>query len=197
MLRIGLTGGIGCGKSTVLKLFQHYGASTIDADKESRALMNVGQATLKQVIRHFGMDYQLSNGELDRKKLGEKVFSNSQYLRELEAITHPAINARILALMDAVDSQDPYVIVDIPLLFEKSYQSLFDSIVVVDCNINQQYERVMKRDAKSYSQVKAIISQQMSLAVRKKYANYVIVNQGSLESLQEQVELLHHQFVGN
>lgn len=195
MIKIGLTGGIGCGKSVVLALFEQYGVSIIDADKEAKQLMAKGGAMLQIVIDHFGKQYLLDSGELDRKKLRHFVFSNKQSLQQLEAITHPIIRRHLLALMDDVDKSSPYLMVDIPLLFEKGYQSLFDITIVVDCTLDQQYARVIKRDEVNYEHIQAVMNQQLSRDERLERADFIIDNSQDMQHLEREVEYFHQQFL--
>ena len=194
MLKIGLTGGIGCGKSAVLALFKSYNIQTIDADYEAKQLMGAGSAVLEAVFDHFGKAYQLENGELDRKKLRSLVFSDSQALQDLELITHPAIKERLLFMMSS-SSFSPYIVVDIPLLFEKGYQSIFDAVIVVDCTVEQQYNRVKIRDNVTDIQTKKIVDTQMERADRIDNADFIIDNTKSIAQLVPQVESLHNQLL--
>ena len=159
MLKVGLTGGIGSGKSTVVRLFKQYGVSVIDADLVAKALVEPGEPALNEISQCFGSDILTANGQLNRALLKEKVFDNVHLLNQLESILHPrirqSITLQIQELIAAAKSDSPrYLIVDIPLLVEKGYQSLFDEIVVVDCTEQQQSERTLMRDVGDREQAK-------------------------------------------
>ncbi|HIQ14901.1 MAG TPA: dephospho-CoA kinase, partial [Leucothrix sp.] len=161
MLKIGLTGGIGCGKSTAVDAFRALGADIIDADKISKDLVKTGNPVLAEIVRVFDKSILLPNGDLNRDKLKEIVFSDAQALQKLELIIHPRIRAEINHQI-AVLSDSAYVIVDIPLLLEKNYSELFDRIVVVDCLPEQQIKRVIQRDELDVVTIKSIIKTQVS-----------------------------------
>jgi len=194
LLKIGLTGGIGCGKSTAVDAFRALGADIIDADKISKDLVKTGNPVLAEIVRVFDKSILLPNGDLNRDKLKEIVFSDAQALQKLEVIIHPEIRAEINHQI-AVLSDSAYVIVDIPLLLEKNYSELFDRIVVVDCLPEQQIKRVIQRDELDVVTIKSIIKTQVSRETRLIAATDVLDNSGNINTLKDQVENLHKDFL--
>ena len=202
MLNVGLTGGIGCGKSTAVKAFRELGAMIIDADQVARDIVEPGTKALAQIAEHFGDDILLENGALNRTKLGKIIFSPTkeaeQALANLEKITHPIISEEIKSRMDWASNQNldyPYLLVDIPLLVEKEYESLFDRIVVVDCSVEQQISRVKNRDGMNEESILQIIEQQATRAQRQEVATDILDNSKDVAHLLTQVKQLHQQFV--
>jgi len=194
LLKIGLTGGIGCGKSTAVDAFRALGADIIDADKISKDLVKTGNPVLAEIVRVFDKSILLPNGDLNRDKLKEIVFSDAQALQKLEVIIHPEIRAEINHQI-AVLSDSAYVIVDIPLLLEKNYSELFDRIVVVDCLPEQQIKRVIQRDELDVVTIKSIIKTQVSRETRLIAATDVLDNSGNINTLKDQVKNLHKDFL--
>ncbi len=194
MLKIGLTGGIGCGKSTAVNAFRVLGATIIDADQISKDIVKKGAPALIEISRVFGQHIILPNGELDRRKLKEIVFTDTQALEKLETITHPRIRTEIIHQMSAA-SESFYVVVDIPLLLEENYLEIFDRVVVVDCLPEQQIERVIQRGESNESIIKTIIKKQVSREIRLKAASDVLDNTGNINRLKNQVKMLHDNFL--
>jgi len=198
LLKVGLTGGIGSGKSTAVDAFRALGVPIIDADQIAKDLVKKGQQTLNEIVNVFGKSILLSSGELNRKALKEIVFSKLDFLDQLEAILHPRIKAAIHQQIEVLKNQAvpaPYVIVDIPLLAEKDYQPIFDSIIVVDCSNEQQIERVIHRDKLDKKAINNIIQQQASRSERKKVATHILDNSKTIKYLNQQVKNLHSEFV--
>jgi len=194
LLKIGLTGGIGCGKSTAVNAFRALGANIIDADLISKNLVKAGNPALTEIMNAFGNDILLADGELNRAKLKQIVFSDSDALNKLEAIIHPRVRAEISRQIKA-SKGEPYVIVDIPLLLEKNYNELFDRIVVVDCLPEQQVSRVVQRDSLDEDSVKSIIKKQVSREMRLKSATDILDNSRDIKMLKNQVKQLHKDFM--
>jgi dephospho-CoA kinase len=190
MLKVGLTGGIGCGKSTAVDAFRVLGVPIIDADKISKDLVLKGSDALSEIAMIFGDDLLLENGELNRPLLKKLIFSDSNALEKLEAILHPRIKAEITRQISNIKNQ-AYIIVDIPLLVEKNYQEMFDQIIVVDCLPEQQVERVAKRDELSSSDIEKIMQNQASREERNKAATLILDNSMDKESLLSQINRLH------
>lgn len=193
MFIVGLTGGIGSGKSTVSRLFHQLGINVVDADVASRAIMEPGQPALQAVVQRFGTHTLLPDGALDRAQLRAIVFADEQHRRWLEQLTHPLIGQWIrqqLAL-----SPPPYAILETPLLFETSQKEYVHRKVVVDVPEEVQVARTMKRDQNSEQQVRAIISAQMPRQDRLALADDIIHNTVSLEALHQRVLELHRQYV--
>jgi dephospho-CoA kinase len=200
MLKVGLTGGIGSGKSTAVDAFRVLGVPIIDADQIAKDIVKKGQPALIKIAKTFGKDILLSSGELDRKALKQRIFSHSKSLTTLEAILHPYIKTTILQHIKTIESAvkpPPYVIVDIPLLVEKNYQSIFDHIIVVDCSAEQQIKRVIQRDGLDEEIIKKIMQKQVSRLQRKQAASHILDNSKDVDNLTQQVNQLHQYFVSD
>lgn len=189
MLRVGLTGGIGCGKSTVCRIFKQLGASVIDTDTLAREAVEPGSAALRDLADHFGSGILHDDGTLDRKTLRERAFSDSRTLKQLEQILHPAIRRLLQRRLKQCTA--PYVIIAIPLLLEKGWQDEVDRILVVDCSEAQQLARTCARDSNDEALVKRIIAQQVPRLTRLEAADDIIHNDAQPSALQSQVERLH------
>jgi dephospho-CoA kinase len=192
-LVIGLTGGIGSGKSTVAGMFQQLGIPVIDADVIAHAMAAPGQPALKEIIRVFGPASVDASGALDRNRLRKLVFSDPAQRRRLEAILHPRIRREIIALTTNI--RTPYCIVVIPLLLETDQRDLVDRILVVDAARDRQIARVVLRNGLSEQEITAIIAAQASRDCRLAAANEVINNEGSVEELATQVRVLHEKYL--
>jgi dephospho-CoA kinase len=186
---IGLTGGIGSGKSTVADLFAQYGTPIIDADQIARELVEPGQPALQRIVQTFGEEILNGNGALDRKKLRDVVFSDSKQRKQLEAILHPLIRENMLDRLDSLNA--PYAILVIPLLVDTGNWEMMDRILVVDTEEELQIERVTQRDHVSQEHTETIIDNQVSRQERLAAADDVIENISSIEDLQIQVKRLH------
>lgn len=190
MLKVGLTGGIGCGKSAAVSRFQTYGVPLVDADLIARQVVAVGEPALLLLVEAFGADILTSEGALNRAKLRQIVFSDAEQLQRLEAILHPLIRQRIQQAVESYKNA-PYVLIDIPLLIEKGYKSLCDRVVVVDCLPEQQVARVLQRDQTTELLVEQIMQTQVSREVRLQHATDVLDNTHTLEQLYQAVDDLH------
>ena len=195
MLKVGLTGGIGCGKSTAVDAFRVLGIPIIDADQISKEMVKQGSEALDEISKILGSDLLLKNGELNRPLLKQKIFSNPQTLEQLEAILHPRIKAEIDSQISAINDSNDYIIVDIPLLVEKNYQDMFDQIIVVDCLPEQQIQRVSLRDRLSDSDIERIMKNQATRTERNKAATEILDNTGDKEILLSQINRLHKTLV--
>lgn len=198
MLKVGLTGGIGCGKSTGVNAFRVLGIPIVDADKIAREVVGAKKPALDEIEKAFGSEILLKSGELNRRLLKQKILADPKVLGQLEQILHPVIRREILDQIShhQRSSDQAYVVVDIPLLVEKKYQNMFDRIVVVDCLPEQQYERVINRDGMSEQEIHKIIEIQSTRKNRLKYASDILDNSGTIDYLQAQVEALHFQILG-
>lgn len=194
-LLIGLTGGIGSGKSTVASLFEQLGARIIDTDELSRELTRPGGAAIAAIRSTFGADYIDRSGALDRAKMRETVFANLSAKQQLEAILHPAILA--LAKQRAASTGGaPYSLAVVPLLFEShGYQNWLQRTLVVDCPEELQIERIMLRSGLSRSGVEAIMSQQLARPQRLALADDIIRNETDMTALSAQVARLHQKYL--
>jgi len=184
---IGLTGGIGSGKSTVSNLFRKYGIPIIDADLIAREVVEPGKKAWKAIIDHFGEEILLPDQHINRKKLGNLIFQNKEKRMELNEITHPIILAEILTRAEELQKHHQQVIVDIPLLFESKREPLFDQIIVVYVNKSIQLQRLMARDQISKEEALQKINAQMSLESKKEKADIVIYNDQDLSKTEQQV----------
>jgi dephospho-CoA kinase len=197
MVKVGLTGGIGCGKSTAVSYFTQLGIPVIDADKIAKALLAPEQPALQSIAALFGADFLPKDGSLHREKLKKEVFSNPESLQKLEAITHPQVRNAIIQQLNVLNQQADvsYAVVDIPLLIEKGYCSLFDHIVIVDCLPQQQIERVSQRDKIDQSIIQSIMQVQASRTERLNKATDVLNNTGDVDQLYSQVITLHSRLI--
>ncbi len=194
MLKIGLTGGIGCGKSTVAQLFNRlYNIPVIDADIIAHQLVEPGQPALSLLQQTFGLSIINSKGALDRNKLRDIIFSDRYKKHQLEKILHPLIYQTMQSEFEQQTSA--YSILCIPLLIETQMTHFVDHILVVDCPVNTQIERVMQRDVLSKERISSIIRSQVSRKTRLSKANTIIDNSNSGSPLAEQVKKLHNQYL--
>jgi dephospho-CoA kinase len=192
-LRIGLTGGIASGKSTVAQRFAELGVPVIDADESARSVVAPGMPGLAQVVRRFGPGIIDSNGALDRRILRNLIFNDPDSRRDLEAILHPAIRASME--QSAKTAVGPYLIMSIPLLVEGGSRDRFDRILVVDTDENVQLQRVLSRDGGSLEQARAILASQASRADRLAAADDVLSNTGSVTELRQAIDRLHERYL--
>lgn len=183
MLRVGLTGGIGSGKSTVGALLAKHGALVIDADTLAREVVAPGTAGLADVLIAFGPGVVEADGALDRAALAQRVFDDPAARQQLEAIIHPRVRARAAEIESRADD-DAIVIHDIPLLVETGQADRFDIIVVVDCPADVQLNRLISQRGMTRSEAQSRIAAQASREERLAAADHVIDNAGSLERLQ-------------
>ena len=194
MFTVGLTGGIGSGKSSVARLFADKGVTIVDADEISHRLTSAGGAAIGPIRSAFGDEMITSDGALDRVRMRALVFSAPDAKRKLEQILHPLIGMEARREVDAAHS--PYVIHMIPLLVEGgNAKARFDRVLVVDCPEALQIERVMTRSGLSRAEVEAIMATQASRAQRLAQADDIVDNSGDLAALEAQIERLHTQYL--
>ena len=189
MLRIGLTGGISSGKSTICKWFKERGFLVIDADQVAHQLIRKGQICFKPIINLFGKGILDSTGEIDRKSLGNLVFNNVVCLKQLNELVHPQVTKKILQQLKNLEKLEPQtqVIVDASLMVESGFYKQFSDLIVVSCRLEQQVERLIKRSHLSISQARDRIALQIPLKEKLLYATFVIDNSGTLEQTHWQV----------
>lgn len=192
-LVVGLTGGIGSGKSTVAQLFAELGVPVIDADRLARELVTPGQPTLDEIVARFGSDCLRSDGTLDRAWLRQRIFSDPPGKQQLEAILHPKIRQRMQQLIAEIRA--PYCIVVIPLLLETHQTDLVDRIVVVDLPEKEQLKRVAARDNLPHHVILDIMSTQADRETRLAAADDIIDNVTDLATLGKRIRELHMQFM--
>jgi len=193
MLVIGVTGGIGSGKSAVTRCFEQRGITVVDADVVSRVVVEPGRPALTAIAQHFGADIIQTDGTLDRAALRVHVFADETERLWLERLTHPLIGQEILDQISA--SRSPYTILSSPLLLDTTQKALVDCVVVVDVPEQLQLQRTVQRDNNDEAQVKRIMAAQMARKDRLALADIVIENTGSLELLDSKVETLHQAFL--
>ncbi|MGY3335676.1 dephospho-CoA kinase [Streptomyces filamentosus] len=186
MLKVGLTGGIGAGKSEVSRLLVSYGAVLIDADRIAREVVEPGTPGLAAVVDAFGDGVLTGDGTLDRPKLGSVVFADPERLAVLNAIVHPLVGARSAELESAAGPGD-VVVHDVPLLTENGLAPLYDLVVVVDASPTTQLDRLVRLRGMAEQEAKARMAAQATRAARLEIADLVIDNDGSLEALEPQV----------
>ena len=193
MLRIGLTGGIGSGKTAASDHFARLGAEVIDTDLLSRELVEPGQPALKEIVDSFGAQVLTADGHLDRARLGELVFGRPEARQQLEAILHPRI--REAMLLRAEQSQAPYVVFVIPLLFETGQQALVDRVLLIDVPEGLQRARVAERDQLDDARITRIMSAQTDRETRRSNADDIVCNDGDIASLHAEIEKLHRKYM--
>jgi dephospho-CoA kinase len=193
-LRIGLTGGIASGKSTVTQRFTELGVPVIDADVASRRVVEPGQPGLAQVVQRFGAGILDADGGLDRRALRNLIFKDASLRQTLDAMLHPLI--RIEMEREAAAVQAPYIIMAIPLLVEGgTARQRVDRVLVVDADEALQIQRLQARDGSSVEQARAILASQAGRAARLREADDVLLNTGSVAELRQAVDRLHEQYL--
>lgn len=192
-LRIGLTGGIASGKTTVANRFRTLGVPVVDADAVARSVVLPGEPALAEIVRRFGPDLVAAGGSLDRRKLRDIVFADRESRVDLEAILHPRIRERMEQL--AAQALGPYLVMEIPLLIEGGATDRVDRILVVDVDESLQIERLMARDGGSTEQARAILASQAGRDARLARADDLLVNAGNLADLHAAVDRLHAQYL--
>ena len=195
MFAVGLTGGIGSGKTTIADLFATHGVAVVDTDVIAHRITAPGGAAMPLIEQAFGSQYLASDGSLDRAKMRALVFSDDAARGRLESITHPLIRAETERERHAAEG--PYVIIVVPLLVESgAWRTRVDRVLVVDCSVETQIERVMRRNAFSRNQVLAIIARQATREARLNCADDVLVNDNApLEYLAQEVCRLHEHYL--
>ena len=194
--RIGLTGGIGSGKTTVATVFAEYGVTIIDSDAIAHSLTQPGGDAIEAIRSTFGDSYLSANGALDRARMRQLVFSDISAKQRLEAILHPLIRLQMLAQAEASSEISPYLLLVIPLLFETSnYLPLVRRTLAVDCAEDTQIARAMQRSGLTEQEVRAIMAQQISRSERLRVADDIIQNDAGLDTLRQQVADLHWRYI--
>jgi len=202
---IGLTGGIGSGKSTVAKFFRDLGVKIIDADQITRELVLEGKPALEKIVEHFGsqiVQKENNNGDkniLNRKKLREIIFKNSDERLWLEKLLHPLVKQEILEKKIPSYSKEKayigYIIVEIPLLIEAHFHDVVDRILVVDSPESSQIKRIVERDQVNTSDVETIVKTQIERSARLAEADDILVNDGTVLELKNKVNNLHKKYI--
>ncbi|MCK5002617.1 MAG: dephospho-CoA kinase [Gammaproteobacteria bacterium] len=194
MWKIGLTGGIGSGKSTVADIFSSLGITIIDADLIAHQLTQPGNASFNEIKKLFGENFIDSNGELNRKKIAETIFSNPSKKTDLENILHPRIKQCMLQEIEQA-KYNHYIVLVIPLLLESNFIDLVDRIIVVDADDDIRIQRIQQRDHRSEEQINDIINSQLDRNKRLQRADDILYNNGELGVLRDAVSRLHRQYL--
>ena len=193
MLIIGLTGGIGSGKSVASDKFKSLGITIVDADVASRTVVEPGKPALKEIEDHFGSGIITAEGKLDRNNLREIIATDPEERKWLESVTHPKIGEQITK--EISESTSVYTLFVAPLLLETNSQEMCSRVVVVDVPKDVQIQRTAKRDKVSSNQVEQMVAAQMKREKRLEKADDVLLNNGTIEDLEKQVEELHKKYI--
>ena len=191
---VGLTGGIGSGKSAAASFFKNEGINVIDADDVAKEVVEKDTPGFKKVVEYFGAEIIHADGSIDRAKLRKEVFESIEKREALESITHPLVREKMSERILA--SQSPYSIIEVPLIFETKSMSSYDRVLVIDCESKLQLERAALRDKNSSDVIQNIINSQCSREERLSIANDVISNNDSLKNLQIRSLAMHHFYLG-
>jgi dephospho-CoA kinase len=193
MFRVGLTGGVASGKSTVARMFAELGAGVVDTDVIAREVVARGEPGLEAIVAAFGDSVLLGSGALDRAALRRVVFRDAGRRKTLEAILHPLIRARALSQIESLAA--PYALVVVPLLVETGFAELVERVAVVDCPEHMQLERLRRRDGIGAEEAQAMLAAQVDRQTRLAKADDVIDNSGTLEATRTQVEALDTRYL--
>jgi len=194
MLKVGLTGGIGSGKSTVADIFSRLGITIIDADNIAHQITQSGSESFKEIILLLGEEFIDADGGLNRKKIAQTVFSDPSIKIALEKILHQKIKQRMAQEIEQA-KDDKYIILAIPLLLESNFTDLVDRIVVIDADDDTRIRRTQQRDGRSEEQIRQIMNNQIGRDDRLRHADDILENNGNLEDLKVAVTQLHHKYL--
>ena len=196
VLRVGLTGGIGSGKTTVSQRFEALGAPVIDTDVLARAVVEPGEPALERLVAVFGEDILRNDGRLNRERLREMAFADPAAKQKLESILHPAIHERLRSRLEELESRDvPYCVIVVPLLVETDFQELVDRVLVVEAQREQRIAWVMARNGMTRADVERIMDSQATSEERLRVAHDIIHNDGSVGELLDKVDRLHAKYL--
>ena len=190
---VGLTGGIGSGKSAASQWFEQQGICIVDTDIVAREIVEIGQVALHQIQQSFGDWVLLEDGSLNRRALREHIFQDPSARKILESITHPAIRQSTIQQLEAAKSS--YAILVSPLLFETNQHELTQRTLLIDAEIELQIARAAQRDGQNIEQIKSIIATQMSREDKQKLADDIVLNDGELAHLYQKLEPLHQYYL--
>lgn len=191
---VGLTGGVGSGKTTVANLFAELGAGIVDTDEVAKALTSPGTPAVAEICEQFGAEYVTPEGALDRNRMRKLVFGNDKARHQLEGILHPRIRLESQRMLSKTTA--PYAIVVVPLLLEtRFYRGLANRVLVVDCAPETQINRVMQRSGLSREEVLAIMATQLPRDERLRNADDIVNNEGDPSALRPQIPPLHQKFL--
>ena len=190
---IGLTGGIGSGKSAAAALFKDIGVDLIDADDLARDSLSINSEGYKLFIEEFGDKYLDENKNINRELIRKLIFNDSDAKSKLESIIHPIVRSGIETFIK--NKKSDYCIIVVPLIFETNSSKIYDRVLVIDCDVDVQISRTTKRDNETKSEIKKIINKQATREQRLSIADEVIVNNGSLDLLRNEVLKIHKKYV--
>ena len=191
---VGLTGGIGSGKSSAAKFFIELGIDVIDADEASKNILDANLEAKNKFLDTFGKEFLDTNNKIDRSLLRSEIFKNEEKKTLLESIIHPLVREQILKFIE--NSKSIYKIIMVPLIFETKSESFYDKIVVVDCEEKIQINRASKRDKKSRDNIINIMKKQATREERNSISDMIIMNNNSLEDLRKEVITTHQKLLG-
>lgn len=191
---LGLTGGIGSGKTVVGEMFARLGAEVIDADQLARDVVEPGQPALDEIVKRFGSEILLPDGRLDRPKLGRIIFADAVARAALNAITHPRIRERMDAAVTARREREGVLILDIPLLYENARTTPVEKVIVVWVDPQTQIRRLLERGGLTSEEARQRMAAQMPLDEKRALADHVIDNSGSLDTTRRQVETIYRRY---
>ena len=191
---VGLTGGIGSGKSSAVKIFKELGIDSIDADGVAKNILNLNKSARKLFIAEFGDKYILKNHKINRDLLRKDIFNDKSKIKKLESIIHPIVREEIFEFIQK--SESIYTIIDVPLIFETKSEDFYNKIVVVDCDTNTQILRASLRDNQTEESILKIIGNQATREERFSIADYVINNDSSYGNLKKEVIKTHQLLLG-
>ena len=187
---IGVTGGIGSGQSSVCQYLSKLGCKVIDVDKKARQIINRDRSLQSDLKKTFGKEIFFRNGQLNRRLLASIAFQDEEKTQKLNRLVHPRMVAEVIEEMENArfSQKYPLVVIDAALIYEISIEQMFDSIIVVYTSLKMRIERVMKRDRQTRDEIMARVLRQISLEEKKKWADYIIDNDGTLEDLEKQTQ---------
>ena len=191
---VGLTGGIGSGKSSAANIFKEFGIDCIDADNVAKNILDLNENARKLFINEFGDKYIDKDNKINREILREDIFNDKSKIEKLESIIHPKVRDEIFKFIE--NSLSIYTIVDVPLIFETNSKDFYDKIVLVDCETNTQISRASLRDNRSNESIMKIIKNQATREQRLSIADYVISNDSTFENLKKEVIKTHQLILG-
>ncbi len=192
-LIVAVTGGIGCGQSTVAKFLETQGAKVIDADSIAHAVVDNDESVRREIRRQLGNQYFLSNGRLNRRLLGQAVFEDERKLYNLNQIVHPRMVSRIVEKIESTKNagNHPVIVIDAALVYEIKIENIFDAVVVVSSRLKERISRVKKRDGLTEKEIRDRISKQIPIQEKVKWADFVVYNNSTLERLEERSKQLY------
>tara|TARA_X000000950_G_C13895736_1_gene652712 strand:+ start:109 stop:705 length:597 start_codon:yes stop_codon:yes gene_type:complete len=191
---VGLTGGIGSGKSSAANIFKEFGIDCIDADNVAKNILDLNENARKLFINEFGDKYIDKDNKINREILREDIFNDKSKIEKLESIIHPKVRDEIVKFIE--NSSSIYTIVDVPLIFETNSKDFYDKIVLVDCETNTQISRASQRDNRSNESIMKIVKNQATREQRLSIADYVISNDSTFENLKKEVIKTHQLLLG-